>query len=377
MKRFALLIVMLLVAAVNAAQAGGYGYNPYYYGGYWWCHTGSGLQYYTSAGWVPYQQPARVGWKEGLTKLAQDAKENEAFIAALDALGLTGAARQAAVSQYAPAYNPAAYGSYSYTTSYGYGNPAGIPFTQNGNTLYGYQQAAQGYAQQFGNIDTGALLNSALRLGDQAQQMAGQAMTDINDTINNVARGQQQVAQTIAQGAADAQRIQASRPDPQPISRTFQFTPVQPVQSGAPSGISASYSSSGYVTPQQPQQQPAQPQGGVKLLPQVGAILQASCLSCHNQQKASGGLNLANWGSLSLEQYQHVRARIATSDPAMRMPPVSSGLQLNVIEIAVLTQDAATLEAGLAGSGAQKPGPAPQPNPVPPKPGPLAPVPKK
>lgn len=49
--------------------------------------------------------------------------------------------------------------------------------------------------------------------------------------------------------------------------------------------------------------------------------IRRSCLSCHNVNKAEGGLDLSDLAKLSSEQRLTAIKRVVSDDPAVRMPP--------------------------------------------------------
>lgn len=183
------------------------------------------------------------------------------------------------------------------------------PIAQQGTTVYGYSTVAEAY----GNVDLGLLYNQAARLTDQAQQLAGQAATDFQSLVQAEGQNRAEVAKIIAQGQAARDVLLAAKGPPTAnLQKSFSFKVYQ--------------DSKGEMRIEKTESQTPNfdlsSQGGVRQDlkdPQAfSTLLRNQCVSCHNTEKASGGLNFL--GSITDAQQAACLERIINDDQSKRMP---------------------------------------------------------
>lgn len=202
------------------------------------------------------------------------------------------------------------------------GIPVPVQYTQpiagQGTTVYGYSSVSEAY----GNVDLGLLYNQAARLTDQAQQLAGQAATDFQTLVQAEGQNRAEVAKIIAQGQAARDALLAAK-GPAGVTQAQQFRAftfrvtqdgtgamkVEPVMQ--PGGTGPDFNLTG-----------GGPQG-LKTSANISDVLKNRCVSCHGNQKESGGLNFE--GQITDAQQASVLERITTKDAAKVMPPPSKG----------------------------------------------------
>ena len=198
------------------------------------------------------------------------------------------------------------------------------PLQAQGSTIYGYSA----YSQNYNNVDLSLLYNQAARLTDQAQQLSAQANQSFVQMVQLETEKQAELAQIIAQGQAAQRALQAAKPL-KTQSKSFSFKITQ--------------DSDGNFTVEQagdqPQNQSSALEADVSSFDltnsqkelQVSNILKQSCVKCHSNVKASGGLNLEQ--AITPDQQLSIIDRIITDDPAIRMPKGGKKLSLEHIEL--------------------------------------------
>jgi len=253
------------------------------------------------------------GWREQLLRLAEQrekyelqvrrsAEEHREFLEAINALGI-----QAGLA--GPGYTHVTGGQYSADGS-AYVQQA-LP---QGSTVYGYSAAADVY----GDVDLGALYQQALRLAEQSTEYGSVATANATSLIQQEGNNRARVAEILARGQAAREALESTRLGSEAHVR------IQ----GTTSGQS---------------QVQAQVQSGP--LPELGAVVQNSCVKCHGGEKTLGNLNMTDLSSIDAAMGRKILERIVNPDPEMRMPPEQP---LTAREIMTFFQhiDPAVLESG-------------------------------
>lgn len=183
---------------------------------------------------------------------------------------------------------------------YGSGNYFG---TIQGNSVYGYGLHQQS-ATVYGDADLNQLFQALERTTVNAQGLAQQAYAGHADVVGRQGYFAGKVAAIKALGLA-AQQALADPPSFKVESKTGTFTPEQPATMPRADEVRGGAPSPGLVR---------------------DLVLQTSCLTCHNQAKASGGLDVSRgWAALNDAQRASIRVRVTTPDLAKAMPRDSSG----------------------------------------------------
>ena len=230
------------------------------------------------------------------------------------------------------------------------GIPVPVQYTQpiaaQGTTVYGYQDIANYYNQ----VDMGLLFNQAARLTDQAQQLAGQATTDFQTLVHAEGQYRSQIAQTLAQGQAAKEALLAAKPSDQSTvtQRSFSFRIVQDADGFKVESIkdpneqpskSSAKPNFNLINPNIGSSTSAQPVSNDQLMAAVSNLLTNKCVSCHNSEKAAGGLNF--YAQITDAQQRSVIDRVLTDDESKLMPRQKDGTpgpRLSSSEISLLSR---------------------------------------
>lgn len=357
--KVALVLAMLIAAAsvfvisTNTAQASGY-YNGYvsstgyvYNNGYWWANGRAFTrhrekQYYWRCGyrkwrWIWRYCPAPVlthssgtaityndvesgGWRDKLLDIAKrrdqyesiarkSALEHAEFVESVRLLGMEGNFHWNGYG-YAPSY---AKGGVPYPFASSQLNQYQQMTAPQGSTIYGYRELADIY----GNVDLGQIYNQVLRLREQSYSNESQATSETHALVGDLADRMAQVKEIEAKGRAAAAALEAS-------AAQSRATMLREFWSKYPERKAQDLAAEGGVT-----------QSDAAAV--VETIIARKCVSCHNQEKQNGGLDLSNLALITAEQGDKILDRIKHPDPEERMPlapDLSPGEPLSREEIA-------------------------------------------
>ena len=312
---------LLLALLVSVASATDYTFSN----GYWWkdgqSFTRSVVQSYDARGCLVnsykyslYTAPApsvatvtheTPGWRAKLleiaeyrekseAKLRQTALEHQEYLQALKALGLNGG-QHSTVTQTIDAY--------------GYSQRP----TQQGATVYGYNEIADVYA----NTDLGEIYNTAMRLAEASNRYGADAtngafrlVDQLGDRASGLLSQQLAIAEINAKTAGITTAARAFGDAIKAESRIHIENRVQQP-----------------VTPNPP------PPGGSPILdePQAKAndeafgnlthLVNAKCVSCHGGKTTEAGLSLVDLGKVDQATAEKILKRITHENPEKRMPP--------------------------------------------------------
>lgn len=335
MKRFiAILFGLILMLSVTTAEASSWKWTYDSGAALWWKKGASGQSYdgwyynrscqhtrgrrccsrcsfsraYQISGYEAKSYTAGTeGWRsqllriKGQQKLYEDrlkesANEHNEFMEAVKELGLSGS------YNFTPRYANAGLANQNLAASLGqYG---ATPYAGQGNTIYGYTELSEVY----GRLDLALHLNQAARLAEGAQNLSQQATGGFNTMVDNAGERQKGIATVLAQAQAAAQVLQATKVDPQgTVRRQSFFFKVVPDANGQMKaemidGAPAAATTTGDVEER------------------FTAVVQNNCLSCHNGEKAKGGLDFAKAQDFPFETWKKIWTRVRHPDPARRMP---------------------------------------------------------
>lgn len=263
--------------------------------------------------------------KQYENKLRASANKHNEFMEEMIGLGingslattpLVGGVRLATGVPFAGAagYNPGAnaYGSLTITSN---GSLAYVPNAQQGQTVYGYQEAVRADPV----LDLNSVFNQADQHTINAQALGGQAREGFAAITDRVA--QQKLAN-------DARKMEIVEKAKAMALVGAQLNPSATVQQNS---TTYQYSNKQSTQAQQPNQpnQPATPPKQQNKVSRLVNTLQTYCTACHNPQKAEKNLDLTKYFSFSPEQKELVRTKLNHPDPTKRMPLKEDGTSGN------------------------------------------------
>lgn len=171
---------------------------------------------------------------------------------------------------------------------------------QSGSTLYGTSSTTVQIGG-FPQIDLNVALQQLARSAEFQIQATGQIHTDLADIVQQATAGQRSIAEIIAKGIADAERIRAAAGPPVSIKREFNI--------GQAKGIGT--------------MPDADPPKQFKALDFNG--LNQSCMACHSGTTIKSGFDVTKFDSLPLDRRVFiVREHIMGTGPKA-MPRDASG----------------------------------------------------
>lgn len=270
-----------------------YQYAPSY--SHSWQYSRAALAYKDKVVERQVYQPAvpqySADWKTDVLKYAQKKDDLQAYLNALQALGING-------QTYGFQQNSYRYSSYNY----------GQPLNLNAQTQYGYSY--QTVKEAYGETNLNLLYQQSARLAQNGQQLGSQATTEFAQLVAAAGDNQARVAEILARARAAELALRAT--DPQPRSRTTETVQGQ----GA-----------GAVPPQprtpMPQAEPTDVVDAKTFLNNVAIPL---CGACHaGGANAKSKFNIADYPTLSLDDKRVVWRRLLTDNPDKRMPQKDGG----------------------------------------------------
>jgi hypothetical protein len=343
MRRFATILILLLVPALAWGTTYSVGYvspaGAVYQGSGIWSYNGYSYTralvpgYYSGCNYVPsYYQYTQVypsttasvtaatpGWRGKLLDLAtqrdkfegrirEGAFEQAYFLQGVKALGLEGNFTWQGYGMTPPygALASVGYGTGAYGARAAYGNlqysSAGI----QGNTLYGYSYGS--VADLYGDKNLALLLQQVGRTTDQAQQLAGQAATDLTALATQEGQNRAKIAEIFAKQEAVKSYLAALQGNGAKITTQIQSFKVVPGTNGKLDVQK--------VDPQQPQQGTS---------PDVEAAWLASatnrCAQCHSAKgkKMEAGLDIFTYPQMDVSHKRIVVGRLLrpSGDPQL------------------------------------------------------------
>lgn len=195
-----------------------------------------------------------------------------------------------------------------------------LPLAAQGQSVYGYQLAAQAYA-----VDPSAVLSQAARLTTSAQALASDGFSGFTTLSQGQLEGQLSVARILAAGQANAAAITAAKSD---VSTVQQFSFRATVQNGQ---MKVERLDGAEV------QALSAPSDGT-----LEGVLAARCVACHSATSRNG-LDLSDAATIDAATIDKILARVTTSDPARLMPRGKA--RLNAAELSPLFSRAHELRA--------------------------------
>lgn len=343
MKRLVLILTLFITAIIFFSGEGtagdyvdGYTEDGYVYhagDGYWWRGTDRytrtriarstagyyscgvyypGQQYYhwqynivpviTSYAATPPVPTYSKDWKVEVLKYAEYRDDQQAFLNALNSLGIQG--QQYQFQQGGNYRNPLAMpyvGSGTGSSAVGYNTTYG---TYGAGTQYGYSY--KDVAAMYGATDLNLLYQQVARLTQNTQTLAGQAHLDFTDLVGREGDNRARVLETLARGQAARNILDGISAPQQSSYRTFSFR-----------------IDNGQVVPgDDPTQQEVQnPKGTLKQWQQSAG----QCVDCHSGGVLKGGFDVTKYTVLAPELKKRVIERLETSDPAKHMPRTKAG----------------------------------------------------
>jgi hypothetical protein len=279
-----------------------------------------------------------ASWKTELVRTLNAQKENEFFIKAIRESGLQPEQAQNLLAQYgqpAASFNSASYirGTTQYTS--------GIPYAQQGTTLYGLAA----YAPNIGQVNIEGILAQQARLAEQLSGVAGQTNLAFNDRVNQISEAQLEITKIQEAGRVAVATIQASQ-TPRTTTHQWEVGGSRQGRQGSqlptlpPPGQGDSDTRRGdgrpndggagtSVPPGNPNGPPQQ-RGAIAII-KTEEFFNNACIKCHGVKKVEKDLDLRNfsqWSEEKLDQYADVIwDRVNAEDPRDIMPPPSSGIQ--------------------------------------------------
>ena len=302
-------LLLLLVLTTTAIASDGYTCRAdgYYYDCYGQAYTRERYQYYYNRHcwywayrYVPhytYSYPAKRDWKTALVGIAERRaaaedelkkyeQDNAAFIEALKQLNPTTVEDYKILQRVAPVQSRKLV---SIHKEYASGFNA-----EQGDTVFSVAQLSDVY----NNNDLSVLYQQSARLVENAQGIAGDANAGFTDAIRAEGRERARVAEIIAKTTLVREALRAASP---PYSETTDGTVVE---------------SEG---------------GEENLATDIHTLIATKCLKCHNDVKASGGVDLGQYDKFNETQRRRVLISITTG----RMP--KGGRPLALAEISLFT----------------------------------------
>lgn len=225
-------------------------------------------------------------WKIDVLKYKTAKDDQDAFLAALRALGING--------QDPPAQG----GATAAVTS---------QFYTGGNSLYGYTYNSM--KEAYGQLDVNALYQAAARLAQGAQQYGSEATSNHAALVQQAGDNQARIAEITAQASASALKLKALEPLPSTKTvTTITGTSSQPV---IPQGVTTAVANVNA---------PQDMKGFVARISDTN-----SCGACHTGANPKGGLDISKWETFTPARRWAIIGRLVTEDPNKRMPRLADG----------------------------------------------------
>jgi hypothetical protein len=279
---------------------------PYQQQYYYWKYTPVPITTYTPAYTAPTVPAYGPGWKAGITEVAKQVDDNNAYLKALEAL------------QIRPIYQTSLgnYFNSGYTT---YGNNLNLgAYGAQGNTTYGY--TLNSVAQAYGQTDLNALYQQSGRLVQGAQEYVREAHSGHEAVVGAAGSAAARVAQAYAEAEATKIKLDAARPEAATTTQTTITGTGTTTGTYVDPTTNANVQVPTVVSPQQP----------VTVAPQQPVVVQQdfmqtvaipNCGSCHSGQNVAGKFDISIWPKLSLEMKEEiVHNRLLNKDPSKLMP---------------------------------------------------------
>lgn len=226
-------------------------------------------------------------------RLRQFAQDQNHFLEAVNALGLSGNFRYEAYGRN-PVY-PTAHGNLQLSH-------AGV----NGNTIYGYSYSK--VADAYGQTDLNQLYQQSSRLTLNAQTLAGTANSEFAGLVQQAGGNAARIAEIFAKGEAGRKVIDGINSPGSRVETKINGTAVSPNVVGPPTEDQAQ---------------------GLSFLRLSGP---ATCVACHSGNKLEGGFDIAKLPGMSATDIVNkVLPRLVSSDDKLRMPrglPALTGEQI-------------------------------------------------
>ncbi len=272
-------------------------------------------------------------WKIKLLELARQrdtyegalrkaAFDQQAYIEAINALGLNGNFRWQNYGGYSVPKKLGLGGGYDYGDRYGERASAKLgSYGASGQTDYGY--SVKTIQEMYGNTDMNVLYQQAARLTTSAQGLAGQANTGFQDLVAAAGENGARVAEIIARARAAEIALRATAP--QAASRTVTTVTGGGTTTGGSTGTTPPPTPPGEALPA-----PRTATGDAKTASaEATEFLKVTghpyCASCHSGKNIKGGFDIATYPAMTLDQKRVVWGRLLTTDPKKRMPLAADG----------------------------------------------------
>ncbi len=296
----AVLVLTGVIVASEYEYRGGYYYQgdtpyirtqvyvpgaTYYSCGRQYAYAGTYSYQYTKAPVIYRDRPALAvpytpDWRTAALKYAAARDDLQAYSNTLQALGLQGQS-----FEFQREYSRASYAQPSALGSYG----------SQGATVYGYQADRTFY----GDTNLNLLYQSAARLTQNAQSLAGQAGSEFSDLTAQAGTNAARVAEILAKANAARTVLDGIRPEGVTRERV--------------SGFRIGGASSNVNPPPVPPMPPAD--GGT-----FQQVATARCASCHTGAAAKGKFDIGSYPGLTPDQKAAVWGRLLTQDRDKMMP---------------------------------------------------------
>lgn len=327
-------IAMICIAAFVGIASATDGYHfrngYYYYGsepqayyrtlistpGYWsYGRYYVGYSYYSYSAYTPQvvqqQSYSTTDWKTQLLKIAEqrdkyqakaasDYLDQQNYLQAIKALGLEGNFRWPGYGTIPGSVMPQAIGQ-EYGVEGHYYNYQSPLFGANASTVYGYNQAAKLYNDDY----LPGLFQMANQQTINSQALTDKAQTGFAELVGKEGQNKLRIAEIIAKGQMVASIMKSLEGPPSAIQQGFEFRIT-------PKGFEVNNDK---VDPALKQQ----------FQTQLKNTVNKSCAECHSAKVKKGGVDMTQYHTFSAEQKAVVLQRITSQDPSKRMPLSAKG----------------------------------------------------
>jgi len=271
------------------------------------------------------------GWQKQLLEIAgardkvegrlrQNAQDFQAYLKALEALGLQGNFR---IQNYGQSIPLAPYASPGYPTPYSSSRLG--QFGANGNTLYGYNYST--IKEIYGDSSPAVYMQQQAKLAEGLQQLADKGDQRYAENVARDGNNRARVAEILAYGQSRKMALDSSHPQIPYEERTEERRNDQIETEGQGQG---QIQQGGRGHGQNQGQAQSIQEGRARVtMPRADdpwvQFKTERCGSCHGGEKKEGGFEVAKYESLSPELKQRVWARLTTTDKDKMMPRSKDG----------------------------------------------------
>lgn len=178
---------------------------------------------------------------------------------------------------------------------------------QQGSTQYG----VSGFREEtssYGSTDIGAIYREALRARQESRSYEAQGDQATTALVDNLGKRAAIIEEIRTRGIAAARTFAATAPSPQTHTTREYFS----------AGGSTATAEQPRTSP--PPVDPPPAAADSDLIRAAQAVFDAKCLSCHNEKKPNGKLDVTDMKLLSGDQLGKIKERILDTDPQTRMP---------------------------------------------------------